>query len=546
MTDWLLDTLLWTAVLIGFVLLVRRPVARWFGPQIAYALWALPMLRLALPPIHLPAWLAPDQPATTADQTNQFLILAPAAQDATPEAVADPLAGSGSTVPDAATSWTPQSLTELLPLLDLVLVAWLAGAVIFLWMRFSAYFELRDELLRDAREVGRTGRIRLIETARTKAPLAFGVLDPVIALPHGFMALTDRKARDLALAHEVAHHEGRDLLINIAVQPLFALHWWNPLGRYGWHALRRDQEAACDARVIASEPAETRAAYADVIAGFAAGPDATPNAALTAPMACPVLGDKSIIQRLRSLTMSDTSPRRRIAGRTMLGAAVLALPLTASITYAEVTAPDAPAAPAAPKVAVAPPAPPVAPLPPAALLAQEIVKIDPDAEVEVETSEDGRAVVIRKEIDTDGDGTKEKRIEKIRIINKGEKMSDEELEKMMKELRAGLAEADAVIKDVPKIVKEAMIDIDMDHDGKRTVVKMECRGDSKDVATVEEGEGKVKKIYLCQSQIMANALEGLKEARSAIASNSEIEENMRTEMLKALDEQIEVWKKDKG
>ena len=44
MTQWMLETLLWTAVLIAFVLLVRRPVARHFGPQIAYALWALPAL----------------------------------------------------------------------------------------------------------------------------------------------------------------------------------------------------------------------------------------------------------------------------------------------------------------------------------------------------------------------------------------------------------------------------------------------------------------------------------------------------------------------
>jgi bla regulator protein blaR1 len=61
----------------------------------------------------------------------------------------------------------------------------------------------------------------------------------VIALPPGFMALHDRQARDLALAHELAHHHGGDLLANVLVQPLFALHWWNPLASYGWLALPR-------------------------------------------------------------------------------------------------------------------------------------------------------------------------------------------------------------------------------------------------------------------------------------------------------------------
>lgn len=539
MTDWLLDTLLWTAVLIGFVLLIRRPVAHHFGPQMAYALWALPMIRLLLPPIQLPSWLAPEEVAAT-DSSNPVLSPEPATIVATPEAVA----GSGPAAPDLATSHPPQGLFEFIPWLELGLVVWLVGAAIFLWMRFSNYFSLRADLLEDAREVGQSGNVRLIETDGTCAPLAFGVLDPVIALPDGFMAHPDRHARDLALAHEMAHHGGRDLLINMLVQPLFALHWWNPLGRYGWLALRRDQEAACDARVMSQKPAEERAVYANVIAGFAAGSSVAPRATLTAPMACPVLGDKSIIQRLRSLNMSDQSPRRHMAGRALLGAAVLALPLTASISYAESAVPAPPAAPAAPKVTVAPPAPPAAPLPPVAALAQEIAKIDPDTEV-IE-SEDGRTVIIKRDYDTDGDGKKEKRVEKIKIINKGEKMSEEELEVMMKELRSGLAEADTVIKDIPNIVKEAMVDIDMDTNGQRTVVKMECRGNSDEVASVEEAEGKIKKVYMCQSRIMAQALEGLKEARKEIAKDKEMSEEIRSSILEALDEQIKAWKKDVG
>ena len=42
MSTWLIDTALYTALLIAFVLVLRRPVARHFGPGMAYALWALP------------------------------------------------------------------------------------------------------------------------------------------------------------------------------------------------------------------------------------------------------------------------------------------------------------------------------------------------------------------------------------------------------------------------------------------------------------------------------------------------------------------------
>ena len=44
---------------VALVLLLRRPVARHLGARAAYALWLLPFLRLLLPPVVLPAWLAP-------------------------------------------------------------------------------------------------------------------------------------------------------------------------------------------------------------------------------------------------------------------------------------------------------------------------------------------------------------------------------------------------------------------------------------------------------------------------------------------------------
>ncbi len=61
-SDWMVDTFIYTALLIGLVLLLRRPVSRWCGPQVAYALWALPFLRFIMPPIVLPAWMAPALP----------------------------------------------------------------------------------------------------------------------------------------------------------------------------------------------------------------------------------------------------------------------------------------------------------------------------------------------------------------------------------------------------------------------------------------------------------------------------------------------------
>ena len=78
MSTWLIDTALYTALLIALVLVLRRPVARHFGPSMAYALWALPLLRLVLPPLVLPASLAPAPEAAPValDASTVALLLA--------------------------------------------------------------------------------------------------------------------------------------------------------------------------------------------------------------------------------------------------------------------------------------------------------------------------------------------------------------------------------------------------------------------------------------------------------------------------------------
>jgi bla regulator protein BlaR1 len=334
MIGWLLDTALYTGLLIALVLVLRRPAARLFGAQTAYALWALPFLRLLLPPIVLPASLAPKAAAPfvatgVGPQGGQMMIVL----------------------------LPPTAPTPLLDWPTIVLAVWLVGALAFLAWRVVTYRWMREDLLDDARSVGEVGKIRLVETPALESPVAFGVCDKVIALPLLFMAQPDLAARDLAIAHELEHHRGRDLVANFAAQVLLALHWFNPLAWLAWRAMRRDQEAACDARVVAGKGREERVRYAELIAGTAAGR----RLALAAPMACPVLGDASIIHRLRSLTMSDISPRRRLFGRALIGASALALPLTASFSYAAQAQDNDVPAPSAPPAAVAPPAPPAPP-----------------------------------------------------------------------------------------------------------------------------------------------------------------------------------------
>ncbi len=91
MSTWLIDTALYTGLLIAAVMLLRRPVSRIFGPTMAYALWALPLLRLFLPPIVLPASLAPQAEAAPA-LAAAAPQLSPQASPLLAEALANPAA----------------------------------------------------------------------------------------------------------------------------------------------------------------------------------------------------------------------------------------------------------------------------------------------------------------------------------------------------------------------------------------------------------------------------------------------------------------------
>ena len=541
MIDWLTDTLVYTGLLIALVLVLRRPVARHFGAQAAYALWALPMLRFIMPPIVLPSTMAPEPVGEAATFVSIPLdaiafTSAPAAETIAPTVAAQ-----------SGTSW---GLFEIA--LDLAIPLWIAGALMFVGWRSWTYLKMREELLEDSRPVGESGKIRLVETPAVSAPVAFGVTDKVVALPMEFMALEDRHARDLAIEHELAHHRGWDLLANMLAQPVLALHWFNPIAWFGWRAMRRDQEAACDARVIAKRDYRERAAYGEVIASFAAGP----RLALAAPMACPVLGEKSIIHRLRSLKMNDVSPRRRIAGRLMLGAAVLALPLTASISYAEnqLEANVPPPAPVAP-VPPVPPVPPVAPEAPEPPLAPDdhfamaFGEGDEDVEVTVTREGDHEVTVIRKRVsDRVAPHDHSARVARQVRIHADAPHGDGEAHRVMRVTREGNGQNTFVMEFDDD---DFDFDFDFDFEDMEDLVDLEemnlhiqtisgdCDGDGPvENEVVSEDGRQFHRILICKQFAMNTARHALMQARESIEHNRVLTESIREEILQSLEEEI--------
>ena len=293
MTAWAIEALLASAALIALVLLIRLPVRRAFGPGVAYALWALPALRLLLPPLP-ESWTRATAAPLAAASERIALLVVPAA------------------VPDAEPSLIGPALVVL----------WSLGAAVFLLWQLGAYHRFVRRVAATGTTLGRVGRIALVVSDHVAGPLAFGLARPVVAVPRDFRARYDAAERELALLHEVGHHRRGDVWANWAALGCLALHWFNPLAWVAFRAFRFDQEMANDAAVLAGRDPAERYTYACALvrAGGGRVPAGT----------CELHTIDDLKGRLRMLSKTTSRGRRAAGAATIASATLVLLGLTAS------------------------------------------------------------------------------------------------------------------------------------------------------------------------------------------------------------------------
>lgn len=267
---------------IVLVLAVRGVVARQFGAGAAYALWLLPPMAAAayLAParvIRLPA--AAEVTPTTPEVIAQLPAIAP-------ERLLDGPVGPG------------------LPWIGLWLAGAAACAAVLVWRQ--ARFDRALGRLTPEGEIFRA-------EASGVGPAVVGTLRPRIVVPADFEAQFTPAERDVVLAHERAHLRRGDPLVNAVVASVQCLCWFNPLVHWAAHALRLDQEFACDAAVLQACP-EARRRYAEAMLKIQLAP-------LAAPLGCHwPAGSAGPLKRRIALLKALPDPRRRAAGAALVAA----------------------------------------------------------------------------------------------------------------------------------------------------------------------------------------------------------------------------------
>jgi beta-lactamase regulating signal transducer with metallopeptidase domain len=300
MIAWAVESLIAITLLMLLVLAVRRPVARLFGAEWAYALWLLPLLRLILPPLPFDGggilFVIPPDAA--------FIPAAGESAAPTP-----PLGGPG--------QWVP------------LLALWAGGAAVFIIWQLVSYRNFLAALGSGMRPAAITsfGGIPVIESDAAVGPLAVGIVDRRIVVPPLFNYRYTPGEQELALSHELVHHRRGDLIWNSAGLLVLALNWFNPVAYFAFRAFRADQELACDARIARRSPAQ-RHEYASALIKSASRPGQI--------AACPLGPRRMTIsrgslrsadqlkRRLKMMKTHGTSKMRRLSGAATLAALLVA------------------------------------------------------------------------------------------------------------------------------------------------------------------------------------------------------------------------------
>lgn len=246
--DWGIHTGLAVTLLIVFVLLIRRPFARLLGAGAAYSLWSLPVIRLFLPEFNLTLPKALSDKFSITKTTDVS------------EAVNDTISAT------PRMTETFQSPTFQIPWIQILLTLWIGGAALWLAYHLLQHIRIKRSLSENStalpsalepiayqakRQIGMKREVNIRVSSQQTGPLVIGSLKPLIILPQGFMSDYSRRQQHNALAHELAHIKRGDLWMASLALLFRALNWPNPLIHFAAGKFRADQEAACDAYVLA-------------------------------------------------------------------------------------------------------------------------------------------------------------------------------------------------------------------------------------------------------------------------------------------------------
>jgi len=241
MIDWLIQTGFDTGILICIVLLIRNPVRKYLGANIAYWLWLIPFVRLFV-------WQRAELSLPILEKVNL-----PMSNDIFPIVQ------------------IPHSFDYIS--IDFGTAIWVMGMFVLLlkrsmiWLKFKQSLEtsrirLTSSEIKEIYPLLKEGlKTKFYVTTNPLAPFVTGLFNTDIYLSRKFYEDYSKSSQNLILTHEITHLKRKDLWVQFIAEVYRILFWFNPLAHIAFHVLKQDQELACDYQVLAKLNQQQRYEY---------------------------------------------------------------------------------------------------------------------------------------------------------------------------------------------------------------------------------------------------------------------------------------------
>ncbi|EUJ24068.1 beta-lactamase regulatory protein [Listeria grandensis FSL F6-0971] len=257
--DWVIETSILASVLVLVILCIRFVLRKWLTPQWKYALWLILVARLILP------WFP--------ESSFSIYALLPINQE--PSSVTS----QESTTAPESIALTPIQIEEI-PVENnaytIFLIIWIVGVLIAglfmiltnrrLYNYISKQPVITEKRVLDIyrnckKEMAIKKDIPLCYSGKISSPTLFGISKPRILLDEKHVKhLEDNQLRYI-FYHELSHYKRKDISINLLMNCLLIVHWFNPILWYACRAMREDQEMACDNMAMTFINPTERSAY---------------------------------------------------------------------------------------------------------------------------------------------------------------------------------------------------------------------------------------------------------------------------------------------
>jgi bla regulator protein BlaR1 len=154
-----------------------------------------------------------------------------------------------------------------------------------------------------------------------------GLIQPCLLVPHDLGEQFSQKEIRLIFLHEIAHLRRRDLWLNVLLETVRTVHWFNPVVGWVLRRWREDREEACDVHALSADRGVSKVLYGQVLLKcLESAADLKADRVGVAWQGDPSAAPPSLVHRIQAIARFRTGRRTWVVGAcTLMAVALLGL-----------------------------------------------------------------------------------------------------------------------------------------------------------------------------------------------------------------------------